>query len=577
MALQLSWHLFPHLGAVVTSLFVTGIGVHYRNHTATRSLAVLMLAVAWWSVADMIALGTTDLTIKILMSKLAYPVVAIVPVAWVVFATQYASQDYRLSLRELGALLIVPGLITLLTWTNEYHGLIWSSIDPVSSGSLVVMTDSVGPAFWVHTVYSYVLVAVGTGIILRTALVSDGIYRDQAVALTFAALLPLAGNTLHTTGFIGALDPTKMALALSGVFLTWVIHRRHLLQLVPVARDIARDEVFSNMATAVIIVDEDGQVADFNASAKRIIGHMSPDIVGRPLNTVLPEVATILDSPVPESANSFDVSLSVDGAEQIYDAQVTPLERGYGTITGQVITLNNVTEREKREQRLTQQRQRLKVTNRVLRHDIRNDMTVILGNAEMLLDAQQTETYAHRIIQKGEEIVELSEKAQRLEALDGQGSSNKRALDIVECVERTVADLEQAWPDAEFQLERPNQADAYATGLVSLAIKNVIENAVKHNDKSVPKVEVTITKSTSTAQSIVIDVADNGPGIPDQEREVFEEGTETRLKHSRGLGLWLVFWIVTHSGGTIEISENKPRGSIVTIRLPSAESKTDLA
>ena len=345
----------------------------------------------------------------------------------------------------------------------------------------------------------------------------------------------------------------------------------------PVARDIARDEAIGQMATAVIIVDEDGQVADLNDSAERIIGNISPDIVGQPLNTVLPAVATTLDSSVPESANSFEVSLSVDGAEQIYDAQAMPLERGYGTITGQVITLNNVTKREKREQRLTQQRQRLKVINRVLRHDIRNDMTVILGNAEMLLDAQQTGTYARRIIRKGEEIVELSEKAQRLEALDGQGSSDKRILDIAERVEQTVADLEQTWPDAEFHLEGPNQADVYATDLITLAIKNVIENAVKHNDKSVPQVEVTVTKSTSTTQNVVIDIADNGPGIPDQEREVIEAGTETRLKHSRGFGLWLVFWIVTHSDGTIEISENKPRGSIITIRLPSAESKTDLA
>jgi signal transduction histidine kinase len=256
---------------------------------------------------------------------------------------------------------------------------------------------------------------------------------------------------------------------------------------------------------------------------------------------------------------------------------VTPLKRGYGTITGQLITFNDVTERKHREQRLKQQRQRLEVINRVLRHDIRNDMNVILGSAEVLPDTPEVEAHAQKIMRKSEEIVELSEKVRQIEVLNRQKSTHKEVIDIVEIVEQTVADLEQTYPSAEFHCDLPDQADAYTIGLISASINNVIENAVEHNDRSTPEIEVSVTEATDEAKHIAIAVSDNGPGLPDREREVIEAGTESPLNHSNGLGLWITSWIVTRSGGTITFSENSPRGSTITIRLPSVASKTDLS
>ncbi|MGM0399219.1 MAG: ATP-binding protein, partial [Halobacteriota archaeon] len=63
-------------------------------------------------------------------------------------------------------------------------------------------------------------------------------------------------------------------------------------------------------------------------------------------------------------------------------------------------------------------------------------------------------------------------------------------------------------------------------------------------------------------------VEDDGPGIPDHEKAVLREGEETPLAHGSGLGLWLVYWIVTMNGGRLEISDNEPRGTVVEIDLP---------
>jgi signal transduction histidine kinase len=195
-----------------------------------------------------------------------------------------------------------------------------------------------------------------------------------------------------------------------------------------------------------------------------------------------------------------------------------------------------------------------------------------MGNAEHLLDTQDEAVHARKILQKSKDIAKLSEKARKLERTIKEDYIEQEPIDVVEIVEQTVADLGQTYPDAQIQLTGPDEAPACTNELIVSAIRNVIENAIEHNDRSTPTVEVTVTTTRDTNEDIKIAVADDGPGLPSREREIIETGTETALKHSNGLGLWLIYWIVSQSGGTVTLSENEPRGTVITIRLPSAES-----
>ena len=74
----------------------------------------------------------------------------------------------------------------------------------------------------------------------------------------------------------------------------------------------------------------------------------------------------------------------------------------------------------------------------------------------------------------------------------------------------------------------------------------------------------------SETDTIVIEIADDGPGIPDAEIQPLEAGRETPLEHTSGLGLWLSQWIISLSGGTLSFEENDPRGTIARIDLERA-------
>jgi signal transduction histidine kinase len=103
------------------------------------------------------------------------------------------------------------------------------------------------------------------------------------------------------------------------------------------------------------------------------------------------------------------------------------------------------------------------------------------------------------------------------------------------------------------------------------AVGNLLNNAIEHNDAERPSVRVSVEPTDGDGRYVRIRVADNGPGIPEAEREVLREGTETPLEHGSGLGLWIVYWIATMSGGDITFEENDGRGSVVTLALQSGD------
>jgi signal transduction histidine kinase len=122
-----------------------------------------------------------------------------------------------------------------------------------------------------------------------------------------------------------------------------------------------------------------------------------------------------------------------------------------------------------------------------------------------------------------------------------------------------------------FECEFPEEQYVSAAPKLSVAIDNIVQNAVEHNDADAPRVEITIRPATAETEYVELTVADNGPGIPEQEREVLLKGKETDLRHGSGLGLWIVKWVVTRSGGRIDFDKNDSRGSRVTLVLPVAE------
>lgn len=213
---------------------------------------------------------------------------------------------------------------------------------------------------------------------------------------------------------------------------------------------------------------------------------------------------------------------------------------------------------------------RLEVLNRVLRHDLRNDAGIIIGNTELLSDRLSDPTEVETIRDAAFDLVELSDTAGEIEsALDSDQRTNS-PIALREVLTSCIDCADDDHPGADVRLDScmSGQIPVIANDRIDVALENVIENAIEHNDSETPIVSVTVSDEISDFVSI--EIADNGPGLPERERNVIEQGSETQQQHSLGLGLWFVNWIVVDSGGNVTFEDNEPRGSVVTIHLPSA-------
>jgi|GEM_PF-179387 PAS domain S-box-containing protein len=245
--------------------------------------------------------------------------------------------------------------------------------------------------------------------------------------------------------------------------------------------------------------------------------------------------------------------------------EIAPIETD-GEISHFVAIQSDVTTRRLREQQLD-------VLNRVLRHNIRNGMNVILGRASFLTDgaeSKSTATHAEVIETKANALASVGDKVSAVRSLLDEGYPEDSMLDAGLLVSTVAEDYREQYPEATIHTQTA-AADATITAdeRLDVALGELIENAVVHNDQPEPTVTVTVDPATqSDGQWVDIVVADDGPGIPSHEQVMIESERETQLEHGSGLALWIVYWTASLFGGEIMIEDRSPRGARVTLRLP---------
>ena len=210
--------------------------------------------------------------------------------------------------------------------------------------------------------------------------------------------------------------------------------------------------------------------------------------------------------------------------------------------------------------------QQLRVMDRVLRHNLHNDMNVVRGFAEMVRQEGEDPVsyYGEQIVEHSDHLLELTDKQRTItDVLSNE--PQLRSIDTVSTIQRTVESISDDYPNAHISLDLPEGATVSATDNLGRAIDELVTNAIKHADQDAPDVDIRVTDGTDTVQ---IRIVDTGPGIPEMDRRVVLGEHEIEpLYHGSGLGLWLVSWIIRRSNGSLWFEDNEPRGSVVVITL----------
>jgi putative methionine-R-sulfoxide reductase with GAF domain len=235
---QFTPFLIPILGAAVVLTFLS-IYAWRRRQSAqgTGAFVALLSLTAWWCYTYAAELITTDPAVMLLLVKLEWISIALLPVAWFVFALYYAGYPQHVTLRNLTLLAIIPAIVLTLAWTTPAHSLIYANPGITTDGALVFFSAERGIGFYLNVVYSYVLILIATVLILLTLRRSTGQRRRLAAIVAIGALLPFIGNAVYQvallTGFPLYVDLTVPAFAFSAILFTWGWFGMALFDIVP--------------------------------------------------------------------------------------------------------------------------------------------------------------------------------------------------------------------------------------------------------------------------------------------------------------------------------------------------------
>jgi len=348
----------------------------------------------------------------------------------------------------------------------------------------------------------------------------------------------------------------------------------------PTGRPDRFRQLFEQLQDPVVEVrfsDSQPIVVSINRAFEEMFGYSVDELAGERLNEYIVPAAAA------DNAETLDREAASGGwtaAEVVREAVDGPrlflfrgipfshngTQRGFGVYT-------DITDRE------SQQRYH-EVLNRLLRHNLRNDLNVILGLADQLTQSLETSEMStaavgNRLKQRALELVETTRRARELESVIDRSETETAPIAVDDLVEETCAKLQTDIPAGQLIARTDSPAVGIGGSALREAVAELVENAFEHTTAE-PTVEVRVEHHRRRGK-ITITVADDGPGIPLDERAVIDGSRSiSPLEHASGLGLWLAKWIVEAYGGKLAFvgPDDRLGGAAVELRLRQAPSQS---
>jgi PAS domain S-box-containing protein len=328
---------------------------------------------------------------------------------------------------------------------------------------------------------------------------------------------------------------------------------------------------------------EDNEIIYANDAFERITGYPVEEVLGRNCrflqgaDTSEESVATMRRAVENEEPVVVDVVNYRRNGEKFWnEVTIAPLRDEDGVLTHFVGFQRDITARKEAQLELGIERDRLALLNQVVRHDIRNDMAVILGWGEQIREQvpDQSREDLLRVLNTARHTKQLTESVADLVEILGEDDPSLSAVSLTETLRE---EIERARTTFAYRSDQvtitgdetlPEDLDVKATSLLSSVFGNLLNNAVFHNDKAQVEIDVSVEQREST---VLVRIADNGPGVSDSsKRSVFGRGQKGLESPGSGLGLYLVDNLVETYGGSVWIEDNDPEGAVFCVELQRA-------
>jgi two-component system nitrogen regulation sensor histidine kinase NtrY len=337
------------------------------------------------------------------------------------------------------------------------------------------------------------------------------------------------------------------------------------------------EAVLAGASAGVIGIDPEGRISILNRSAERLIGHSGTEALGRPLAEVVPELSELIEAARTGAQRQGQVTINRNGRERNLSVRVTSEQSGDAE-RGYVVTLDDITELVS-----AQRTSAWADVARRIAHEIKNPLTPIQLSAERLRrkygpvikeDVAIFQQCTDTIIRQVDDIKRMVDEFSQFARMPKPVIGSEDVADMV----RQVVFLQRVGNseiDIAVEIAEDPMPARFDRRLISQALTNIIKNATEAIAAVPPaelargRIQVSVVRDDG---DIVIDVVDNGIGLPKENRNRLLEPYVTTREKGTGLGLAIVGRILEEHGGRIDLrdaSENTPGqcGAWISLRF----------
>jgi len=527
-----------------------------------------------------------DIPTKLFWAKIQYFGIIGLPLSYLWFALEFSDRRARLTRARLAGLLIVPAVTLLLVFSNEFHRQIWTEWNLESIGGTLFLNLEHGIAFWVNTVYTYLLLVVSTVLISGAVMRRAKLYRRQITVILLGIFAPWIGNAISNLGLLPVpIDLTPFGFTITGIAIVWGIFRHSFLDIAP----IAYETVFESMSDPVFVLDTQNVIVDINPAGQKVLNQTADQIVGKHVREVLEGQADLLDRFRNTMSAREEIAIDENSQVHFYELSISLLMKRQGKTIGRAIVLHDISDRKQAEAAMADARDQAIQASQMksqflarMSHELRTPLGVIRGYADVLNEPAYgtlTEPQAkavREIIDSNQRVSDMvSELLDEARLAAGAVQLESRLFtpaSILEDVETKLSILTQKKGislTTELDPELPVQLVGDPTRINQM-VTNLTSNSIKFTKQG----GVHIKFYPNGKEQWAIDIKDTGTGIPKAAHQsIFEpfrqaDNTITRKYGGTGLGLSIVKQLTELMGGEITLKSKLGSGTTFTIILP---------
>ncbi|MFC7248592.1 histidine kinase N-terminal 7TM domain-containing protein [Halomicroarcula sp. GCM10025324] len=544
-------------GAALASYGFAWYSWQRTSHPVSNRFAVLMVADGTWALLAFLEMVSPTDALALLWSAPVALVATLAAVFWFRFVVKYTGDSAWIP-DVVAPLFVGEAVLYAAVYAINPFDVAYSGVGVDQYGAIRVPFIDLGPLVVAQVLFIYALLFASFVLLGRFFVRTRNLYRKQTGIIFGVTLLVALANVAFLAGLTPhpRLDLTPMFFFVQAVGAGAALYHYDFLDVAPMATNVLLEE----MGDPVFVIDLDGNLVDWNEAAARYV----PDVKQPTLSAVASDDSMVwsaaidrLDEAiVTESSGTTvahpEVTTTRRDGETLrsvtYDVRTTDITDRYGIVRGAVVVLRDVTERKQRAHALESQNERLEEFTGIVSHDLRNPLQIIDGRLTL---ARETGDLSH--------LEDAADAVDRMETMiddllrlarEGESIDEKRPVALEACSRDAWDRLDTRAATLRVETDLSVAADR---DRLTQALENLFRNAIEHGGEAV-------TVSVGEFQDGIY-VADDGPGIPEDEREaVFEYGT-THADDGTGIGLAIVDRIVEAHNWTIAVRESAQGGA----------------